>query len=160
MGFFNLNIQHFLFRTKVKVSSSDTVQQVKSKIKEAHDINVNEQELFLGREKLENEKTLANYKIESNETVRLVQTLTGGFQIYVSFSGKSVSLQVLPSYTIKKVKEEFEIKQGMPVAEQRYIYNGKELENNRVLSDYNIKDADTLYVVMRLSGGEFINKFR
>src|SRR3954462_2290626 len=104
---FNIIIQHFLFRTKVKVSSSDTVQQVKYKIKEAHEIDVNEQELFLGREKLENEKTLSNYQIETNEIVRLVQNLTGGFQIYVSVSGKSVSLQVQSSYTIQKVKEEF-----------------------------------------------------
>lgn len=153
---FNIIIQHFLFKTKVKVSSSDTVQQVKYKIKEAHEIDVNEQELFLGSEKLENEKTLASYQIETNETVRLVQNLTGGFQIFVSISGKSVSLQVQSSYTIQKVKEEFEKKEGMPAAEQRYIHNGKELENNRVLSDYNIKDADTLHLVMRLPGGKLM----
>ena len=158
---FNIFIQHFLFRTIVKVCPFDTIKQIKHIIKEVHQIDVNTQELFLGSEKLENEKTLTNYEIGSNETLRLVQILTGGFQIFIDDSaGKSLALQVQSSYTIQKVKEEFEIIQGTPVAEQRFIYDGKQLENHKVLSDYNIKDGDTIHFVMRLHGGKFMNKFR
>ena len=46
-----------------------------------------------------------------------------------------------------------EDKEGVPVARTRLIYGGKELQDERCLSDYNIQRAATLNMCLRLLGG-------
>src|SRR4051794_19467701 len=140
--------------TRVEVNSGDSIQQVKERIKEINNIDVNEQELFFGNQKLENVKTLKDYNIVKNEQIRLVESLSGGFQIYVNnLGGRAVPLQVKPSYTIERVKALFQTKVGMSVNEQRYVFNARELLNHNNLSYYEIKAADTITLVTRLNGG-------
>ena len=43
-------------------------------------------------------------------------------------------------------------------AENHLIFNGKELENDRTISDYNIKEESTLRVVFGLEGGGVIKR--
>ncbi|CAD7679398.1 unnamed protein product [Nyctereutes procyonoides] len=68
----------------------------------------------------------------------MVLRLRGGMQIFVkTLTGKTITLEVEPSDTIKN----------------RLIFAGKQLEDGRTLSDYNMQKESTLHLVLRLRGG-------
>merc|ERR1712032_749341 len=146
------------------VELTDSIKNVKKLIKNKEAIPIDQQKLFFDgtkgqagapgtRKELEdNSKTIKDYSIQNKSTLHLVSSEDLKISVKTP-TGKTITLDVEPSDTIKNIKKIIKNKEGVPINQQKLFTSGvpgslKELEDNKkTINDYNIKNKSTLVLI-------------
>lgn len=70
-----------------------------------------------------------------------------------NLAGSLLVFSYSPDTPISQIKQTIFENENIPVDHQRLIFQGKQLEDNKKLSDYGIQSNSTIHLVLRLRGG-------
>ncbi|CAO4382581.1 unnamed protein product [Caenorhabditis nigoni] len=70
-----------------------------------------------------------------------------------TLTGKEIELDIDSSDKIERVKEKIEENEGIPPPQQRLIFAGKQMNDDKTCEDYKVKGGSVLHLVLALRGG-------
>ena len=125
----------------------ELLEQIKNKtINDSSEIEYN---LIFNKKTFLFKELLINLGIKPGDTIELKQRSV--YQIFVkTMTGKIFTLYVDHSDTFEIIKYFILLKEGIPIDNQRFLFEGRQLEDYRTLADYNIQKESTLFLILRL----------
>jgi len=70
-----------------------------------------------------------------------------------TLTGKEIEIDIEPTDSVARIKERVEEKEGIPPAQQRLIHAGKQMNDEKRASDFNLEGGSVLHLVLALRGG-------
>ncbi|NWZ97230.1 OASL2 protein, partial [Nesospiza acunhae] len=146
-------------RLTQRVSPYTTIRQLKDMIHQKWGISPYTQRLAQqepGRNNitLQDSDTLATHGIFYDTTLVLLQTEPQRMQVLVKDDkNRTMTYTVLPTDTVRQLKEQIQARQGPSASEQRLTYGSRELQDQHTLEYYDVRPMSTIYMLLRLRGG-------
>ena len=159
----NKTIEIFVERVQgkilvISVGVVESVESVKATIQNLTGIPPKLQQLYFGDILIQNDTKISDYDIQEYSLLRLVssatmdssQALAPVFQIFLkTLHEKTIILTVRASDSVESLRDKIQDREGIPPDSQKVVFEGRLLEDGRVLADYNIKKGDTLHLRLR-----------
>eukprot|EP01034_Spumella_vulgaris_P028947 gene28947-35905_t len=147
------SFQHEVFALDVDMQHT-TVGEIKRAIQGRLDCAPAYQHLYLAKTYLgDNDDLLSVYTQSSECTIVLCVIPENSIQLFVQLlTGKTKTIKTSLWQTVDEVKFYLYAHQGIPVEQQRLIFEGRQLEDGGTLSEYRMSDCVTVHLVLRLKG--------
>ena len=134
----------------------DYIRDVKDKLSDKYDKffkNWHMNTLIFNSKQLEDNRTLAYYNIQEGsilyEVIKFGKHSGTKKEIYIkTLLGRTMTFDFDPGDYIRDVKAKIRDKEGIPAEKQRLFFAGKELEDNRCVTEYNIRRETTIHLAI------------
>nr|AVI25976.1 interferon stimulated protein 15 [Siniperca chuatsi]AZL96754.1 interferon stimulated protein 15 [Siniperca chuatsi] len=139
------------------VHPQDTVGSLKTRIQEKLGVPAQRQKLVFvngQRTPLSGDlKPVSGYGLRPGSQVSLLVTQPATIQVLLrNEKGQVSTYDIKPDETVSDFKSKVQCREGVPVTQQRLIYQGREMMNGK-LADYNVEALSTIDLTFRLRGG-------
>ena len=143
-----------VFKTKrlaFEVDPQSSVLQLKTKLEAKVQVQVIRQRLLFSGKLLEDGKRLSDYSIQKGNVIHLVQQfLAEEIQIVVkTHNDNEYPISVLPTMTILEIKDKVSRNEHGPHDQYQLTFSGLQLEEERTVADYEIKNESCLCMVLK-----------
>jgi len=138
----------------VHLDKSQTIADIKKQANTTWHLDESKIKIILNMSEIPNEVTLDTLNITEGNLIKLDfdSSTVYTFNV-VTLTGKTVEITIDVTSSIEAFKKEIEKKEMIPIDQQRLIYAGKQMEDNKSILDYNIPNGETVHLVLRLRGG-------
>ena len=132
----------------LNVTESETVENLKLKIQKSLGVPVWKQMLVYACKILEENTILSDYNIKNESSIFLIIRFNTS-KIYIkTIFDKTISIDYDQALTIENIKKQIEEKENIKINKQMLIYNAIILENNKTLTDYDIKKESNISLII------------
>lgn len=135
----------------VEIPHSSKVRDLKRKLQSSQGTPPEQQVLFAGSQELsDDDAKLSSYDVSRHNFLQLsVRRSAQEKVIFVSYLQRTVSLAVSLGERVGDVKAKISNREGVHSSRQTLLFQGRELEDSRALSEYRIDYRSTVELVLK-----------